>query len=448
MSSAICLPGEQWLYTGQLDDMVSRYPWPGLKRGVGDLDRWLFFNLVLGRRPLINDGYLILNADCLKALKSPTSQLNALLRQGYARILSRNPEKSFVEVVKTGAREGIETYKAVTRDAKVWQKLQAVLTEIDTDLSQSPAHVPWPNLNVSHVYGRLVEEMTGLTVEQVGIDLAQAQWQTFVQRFAESSTTAPGPARSQWETLANELHPKKKTVAALMHLGNEIYHYSFGVGLAARPPTELGAAEVAVHTRWSPALSSLGESAAPREYSSIEELQIHLRGGIPYENGTLSYELLNSASPVGAARADYLHQRQQIDAGGGNLKDAKEATARYQAKLDEFLGVNATSTTAIRVCNATLCATAVAVTAIPTVVAAGIPAAAFVGLMTYTGTDFVVPHVVRRWSLDQKAEKTWSLLRRKRKPIEQRIDDRQALTSLVLNRQVAQNLTRAIPAFS
>src|SRR5438309_11581397 len=95
-----------WTYAGDLDDMVSLYPWPKIKPGNRRaLDVRLALSAVTGTPMLLNDGYLILNPACFDALKDPNSPLRILINQDYIRVLSRNASHSLSQVAIDGARQ-------------------------------------------------------------------------------------------------------------------------------------------------------------------------------------------------------------------------------------------------------------------------------------------------------------------------------------------------------
>ena len=103
----------RWTYDGTMDDMVTKYPWPGIpvSNTKDSLGTQLTHSVVKGTPMLLNDGYLVFNQGCFESLRDPYSPLRILIKKSYVRVLSRTPTQSLEQMVRDGAAKGIGNWK-------------------------------------------------------------------------------------------------------------------------------------------------------------------------------------------------------------------------------------------------------------------------------------------------------------------------------------------------
>ncbi len=403
--------------------------------------------MLTGRQPLINDGYLVLNPTCLDSLHDEHSPLRVLLRQGYVGMLSRNAERSLEQVVVKGAEQGIETYRKLLRDTSRWPEVQRMLNGVGP--SQIATQVDWPNLNLTSSFKGLVERLAAKTPQEVGLTKVSALiWNRMSNDFLTEVATEATRPRDRWEQLAKRHARSQAQIDQMMRLANEIYHYSFAIGLTARPPTPLQGCAVAVQTRLSPSLSGFDQEFSLGAGASLSQKHfVQVPDGIPYADGHLVEPPLSSSETVGKARTDYLQQRARYVSNQGDEKDLVDATAAYQAALDAYLEKRTSNRVSTRAGSAAIATGAFVAglyTTAPVLGPFAVPVSAGVALVAYVGSDFLVPIATERWRVDFKVHK-W-LRRLRGTPADKKLMKRQAITTFRIDAAQALELTRELPA--
>jgi hypothetical protein len=437
----------RWTYTGVLDDMVQSYPWPNIKITKKSLDVQLAYAVATGTPMLINDGYLILNPACFQSLSKADSPLRTLINKRYIRVLSRNPNKSLVQVVTNGADQGISTYQKL-REKKQWDTVQRTLDNFQSDLENKDSFVGWPRIDLTASYLRLMHALADLPHADRGLDNVEDKlFREIVDCFDKELSKASGTPRSKFEKIIKEKASKSQR-QSLMEMANEIYHHNFGIALTANPPEGFEGTEIAVQTRLSKAFLPLYKSHTPRiKQVSTLPLQICLPGNVDYSNGNLLVPLFDTEHPVGKSRSDYFRLRARYLAGEIDETDMIEMTNQYQRLLNEYWnsfsrhGVAATHFTnaAVTTGIVALSIAGIGTAAIPTVV---------IGTVAYFATEFGVPTLMEKWDLSNKLHLSILAGKFKSRPWQSALSKRAALISLTVNPSVAQALTNKLPLFT
>jgi hypothetical protein len=234
-------PGKnvRWTYAGALDDMVQSYPWTKIEMTKKKLDVHLAYAVVTGTPILINDGYLILHSACFESLRRADSPLRVLINKRYIRVLSRNSERSLVQVVKDGAGQEITTYKKLLQNSKRWNSVQRILDDFQSDLSSKDSFVGWPKKDLTGSYLELVRYLAGIPHRNRGLDgVPEKVFNEIVESFDHEMSVAPGRPRTKLEELILKKANSKAQQQSLMQMANEIYHHNFGIALTASPQAD------------------------------------------------------------------------------------------------------------------------------------------------------------------------------------------------------------------
>lgn len=116
-------------YSGLLDDVVERFP---VTESVNQdfFTRAIVKNLFFSGDILINDGYLVNHPAARASLLDEQSILRVMMREGFVRILSRQPNReSFIDYPETMARSGSESFKS-TVSLPEWPSIKDELRRI------------------------------------------------------------------------------------------------------------------------------------------------------------------------------------------------------------------------------------------------------------------------------------------------------------------------------
>lgn len=434
---------KRWTYAGDLDDMVSVYPWPNIKPGnKRALDVRLALGAVTCTPVLLNDGYLILNQACFDSLSDAKSPLRVLINQDYIRVLSRNPSHSLSQAVTEGARQGILSYKNLTTNNKKWNSVRKVLDGVQEDLKDR--FCGWPRVDLTKSYLRLIHRLAEIPYQQRGLSVPDAVFQRVVDSFDRNLNRDANRPRSRWEQIAKKVG--QGDFISLMQLANEVYHHNFGVALTARPPVDLPpGAQLAVQTRISQAFLDLYKTHTPK-ISTPESIpcQLQLPGGVDYSEGSSLAPLFLKEQPLGKARANYLEVRAHYLAGKADADAMKDATNEYQRRLNEHLDKCPREKTTTHVASAAVASVPV-VLAVTATVALPVPTI-LVATVAFVAAEFGVPIVTEKWRVPQKM---WNLFKQSAKlnPPEwaDRVATGEAFTALAVNQELAHQLLDPLP---
>lgn len=334
-----------WTYAGVLDDMVQQYPWPGLSSNKSLLDTQLVYSVVTGKPLLINDGYLVLNPECLQSLHDSYSPLRVLIRKGYLKILSRNKSRSLEEMVLESAAHGIPTYRRLVDNRDQWSITQNALRSVDKDLKKQDCFAGWPRVDLTSSYLALVQQLARRPlVEQKGHGLGENTFHDVVYRFEDALGKDPSKPRSKWETIVMQHVQDGAARQSLMQTANEIYHHNFGVALSGKPPVELEGCEIGVLSKTSSAFAnlyrsySLDPSKLINPGSGLPDVpQIELPKRVDYSKRGILEPMFYDDTPVGQERSTYLKARKSFLEGSLDRQDLLSATYQYQRVLNDFL---------------------------------------------------------------------------------------------------------------
>jgi hypothetical protein len=429
----------RWTYAGDLDDMVTQYPWPGIDPSKkAALDVRLAFGAVAGTPVLLNDGYLILNPACFESLKNANSPLRVLINQGYIRVLSRNTSHSLSQVVTDGAGQGIASYRDLKNQGKKWAATQKVLDNVQPDLKHS--FCEWPNVDLPSSYLRLIQLLSQVPHGQRGINTPDAVFKDVVKQFEDELSGNRNRPRSRWEAIVKKLGQNQ--FQELMELGNEVYHHNFGVALSAFPPKNLpNESEIAVQTRVSQVFMELLYKTHKPKISLPDSIppQLTLPGALDYSNGSWLVPLFVPEQPLGKARAAYLNVRTRYLEGAASGEEMTEATSVYQKHLNEHLALFPHKKAAGHFANAAVSSVPVAL-AVAGIVTGSAPTIV-IAIVAFFATEYGVPVVTEKWRTPFREKgldsARWS----------HASASRSALTALAVDRDQAQKITADIPAF-
>lgn len=131
------------LYLGNLDDVVTRYPWTG-RRGALDFNQTLLDNLLFGQPAYINDGYIVQSRQALEGIRRPgtDSLLETLIEFEHVKVLCRTRPS---EMPKAMANGGVKSHASLANDPNTIRDLEALSQRLDRNNNFHK----WPPYDVS-----------------------------------------------------------------------------------------------------------------------------------------------------------------------------------------------------------------------------------------------------------------------------------------------------------
>jgi len=371
------------VYLGSFDDRVLEYPWELRKPNLGSYINLIIQNVLIGSRPVVNDGYCVNNRILRKAIfedKNPL--LHKVIESGNIIIPGRH--SSFNKLVEEQADKGIETFREIP---------DSVLREmdgVDRQLVQANAREVGPNSSdVWNSYFFMISKIQGKTPSELGLSprqVTERDLNTTLEKFLNYPTEGKPPSRNEWEKILLNLAKQKKlsqryvTVHALMALANEYYHTNFVSNLNTNSPT------VGVETRFTKALSDyyredkLALDHAPGDIPLIE---------IPAQNQPFTDKaielILDPNTGVGSARLYFIKSLDQLtnkELGGDSLKILIGAADTYNRELKSVFPKNIPFGKQLNL-------------ALSTVAAATLPSGVTYAILAWFGADFASEIVQR-----------------------------------------------------
>ena len=442
-----CSVIQTWTYAGVLDDMVQRFPWtPNRLDGIL-LDLQIAYSIVTGRPLLVNDGYLVLNDSCLRALRREQSPLRVALRNGGLKILSRNPDKSLEQMVLQGARQGIGTYMSLV-ESESWSSVQEALSRTDEELEGVECFVGWPRIDLTGSFRLLLADLASRPHVERGLDkVSESDFNNVHHRFQDAMEKVPSKPRSQFEEIVMHKVASSSSRNQLMQMANEIYHHNFGAALVTRPPAEFaGGADVAVYGRTSSCFQSLYADYQPVSFPRKGEIpNISLPKGGNYSSGNQLLALLHPGEPIAKRRQHYLATRRDWLEGRCTIEALQDATYVYQNQLNAyFLEGRRPKEVTEHILSACVTVGSVGLTLGNASKATSIT----VGILAHLATELIFPSLIEKLKIDAAIAEFLAAFSDRPSSWEDAVTGRGVLASLTINTETATELLRDLPAFA
>ncbi|MEM9840787.1 MAG: hypothetical protein AAF830_16765 [Pseudomonadota bacterium] len=337
----------QRTYTGLLDDSMLRHDADFV--GERFFNKMILKNLLFGGGIYLNDGYLVNHPVARRHLYNERSILRVMLSQNFIRLLTRTgaPE-DLADMPLRMAEAGNASFAQLVSSPE-WADFQPLLGRIADAAFFNGNPRPWPNYDMSVGYRKLIEPIFGYEPARLGLRLVT--WDELQQIRKEYLALKPeeGNGRHKLETSAETVlnetaRDPRASLQELMAIGNQAYHYNFGLALTADEDDG-----IAVDTTVGAAFDELLQTRAV-ERGQIEGIPlIQLPENLPMDEGTLFWPFTDPSSEVSVAKRQYLEALDRLlaeNAGGIDdlRRDVRDATDLY---LDRISTIFATESAAL-----------------------------------------------------------------------------------------------------
>lgn len=299
------------IYMGNLDDRVALYPWHGKRVYLADYLNQLMQQIIIGRNPLINDGYMIQNKLLRNEMFYGNSLFLDLFTSGAATIPYR--QKSLGELIDEQRTAGISSFLTITRET------ESRIASFDAALGRTSAREPGPSsMEIWNGFYELLlhqGEKAALNISNHWKEelISEYDLRVALEKFLSTDRSRiPGgrpPSRTQWELTVDELEKSGAlsygltTKRLLMNFANEAYHYNYAQQVSLKCGDD-----VAVQTSLSPAFSFMIREQ--KIDANLDKKKITMIR-IPYPNSLGargSLEKLMGDTGVGRSRKNFISE--------------------------------------------------------------------------------------------------------------------------------------------
>lgn len=338
-------------YLGTIDDVVQRYPWR-FKITQDLLNHSLATQLIDGRPLLINDGYLVLHPVAQSAIMDRENLLWTLISEGFVNVLSRGYGVYGLHDMPEKMQSTIESFDLLVNGridgAPAWNELKKQLKKIDQHLNAFDASISWPSFDSGSGFialaDRILQRQSTARSLGLGWSIKTRVLHDFLRRFIDRMQGDKSGPRNYWEKLAKEFADRPgytsrpdNFVLSMMNLVNEMYHYNFGIMLAAETDST-----ISVETQTSPAFDDLlvVKDVLIEQVKDIPRLRIprSILTAPPAKLG----QLLHEDKAVGKARLEWLDKKHRFNpnensVSGPSVQEMRDAAEEYSRRLSEHL---------------------------------------------------------------------------------------------------------------
>jgi len=331
----------QRTYTGLLDDVMIRYS--ADFAGERFFNKMIAKNIFFGGGIFINDGYLVNHPTARKYLMNEDSLLRNMLATGFVRILTRaSTREDLARMPITMANQGNESFQRLVASPE-WREFQPEFTRIAYAAFFNGTNRGWPSFDMSFSFTKLMQRPFATDdVRKVGFsiitdDLFKWIRDTFIAKKPETGGARDKLEKAGKEVLKDADVDFRGAMNELMTLGNQAYHYNFGLTLTKEE--ENG---VAVDTTIGCAFDEFLEVRHVESGQLDDVPLLWLPDDISFDNGDVFRKFLDPTTAVGTAKLEYLSSLRQVIsiAGTGDedrKKQLREATTAYMNRIVELL---------------------------------------------------------------------------------------------------------------
>jgi hypothetical protein len=330
----------QRTYSGLLDDVMIRYSDEFLS---GDFfNRMIAKNLLFAGGIYFNDGYLVNHPVARRSLFNEEGLLRRMLATGFIRILTRSREgRDLAEMPEKMAQQGNESYAELVRSAE-WADLKPLLERIGSAAAFTNTLRPWPAYDMSFSFTKLMSRVFTAAPEELGLSrISSDDFLRIRDGFLERQPHLSGPRdkleRAAKAVLAEQSGDVRSAMNEIMTIGNQAYHYNFGVTLTSEDPEG-----VAVDTTVGAAFEDLLKTREISEGQLDDVPIMRLPRDFPVDHGDLFISFLDPSTRVGAAKQEYIGAlRTVIESDLRDIEFAKasvrDASQLYTDRIVELL---------------------------------------------------------------------------------------------------------------
>lgn len=331
----------QRTYTGLLDDVMIRYGTDFI--GEEFFNKTIAKNIFFGGGLYLNDGYLVNHPSARKYLYDEDSLLRLMLSNGFIFILTRERDpEALTRMPETMAGRGNRSYQELVASSE-WDSFQPVLEQVATQAFNRQNWRGWPRYDMSYGYRKLIAGIFESRPADTGLTLITEDQLKYIHEAYWRMKPEDGNARDKFERAAQEVvgtgSPRyRETMAQIMEVGCQAYHYNFGLTLNAEEE-----AAVAVDTTLGPAFDELLHTESI-ERGQLEDIPlIQVPKDLPFDRGELFLPFIRDDTAIARAKLHYLSSLRALlseNAQGINdlRKAVREATDHYFRRMHEYFG--------------------------------------------------------------------------------------------------------------
>jgi hypothetical protein len=319
-------------YTGLLDDSMIRYS----SDYIGDdfFNKMIAKNIFFGGGLYINDGYLVNHPIARRYLFNEKSLLRVMIDTGFIRIITRaSSAQALSQMPLVMAKQGNSSFISLVNSSE-WKDFKPFLDRIAQKAFYSNTIRSWPDRDMSFGFTKLMrdrafaqEEPSNLGIGSVSRDEWLAIRDDFLLRNPEISGPRDKLEKAALKILAQTRSDPRLAMNAVMTVGNQAYHYNFGLALTVEEQNG-----VAVDTTIGSAFDELLQTRQI-ERGQLDNIPLlRLPKNMPLERGDLFLDFLDETTKVGQAKLNYVRSLRNVISGvdldfdslKSNLNDAIE----------------------------------------------------------------------------------------------------------------------------
>lgn len=330
------------VYLGTVDDVVLRYPWPGIAIDENFLVETIVDHVLFGAPLLINDGYIV-NHPLARAdlMKGKDSLILALVRKGFIKILTRVDDLNDLARMPEQMAVDIDSFRSRISDPD-WKLFRYNLDDLGEALRPAFNTMFWPPVDMGDGFRLLVENASaGIDqkgYESLGLRTGEADLvRTLLDLVANRLATDTSGARNFFEAKATDLAGRlpngtdRLFVDDVMGLANEIYHFNFGLNLDHQMRGD--GISVVTETRFSRAFDDL---------LAVDEAIVNVEGSMPLMgkpalNATLDpkslLDIVDPTTDVGQAKLNFQKRMRDFATGRHSIDEARAFAELYERAL-------------------------------------------------------------------------------------------------------------------
>lgn len=335
-----------WTYSGLLDDALLRYG-EELQVDADFFQRAILRSVLFNGPILLNDGYILNSKAGIRMLLEPGSFLRIMLRNGYVRLISRaagaEPD-AIASIPETLARNGVTSAKEIVSDPS-WPEWKAGITDWVSGQLLSGQIDPWPRKAINAGNVLLFDRVFGRSAADLGLSERARETLDRLQPLLAGSEQYERAPRSAIEDRLTELVEKGISTPRdrfeIMNIANQAYHYNISLCL-----NECYDRPVAADTTIGRAFDNLLQMPRTVE-AELDELEaISIPKGFPLDRPELFSDLVDTREDLFRAKLAFIRAVEAASVPSSNaplaerVRDVKEATAEYRARLAEHFGKN------------------------------------------------------------------------------------------------------------
>ena len=314
-----------------------------------------FFNKVIAKNVFfggglyINDGYLVNHRTARRYLENQNSLLRQMLSHGFARILTRCSDHEELIDLPERMADDIDSFRELV-GTDAWRDFKPTWSRIAQASFFNGNARGWPRVNMSAAFTKLAKRVLEKKEqpEEIGLSLVTSDdLKKFEELFLETSPEESA-ARTKFENVGKAIFTEKeldaetfdKTMNELMTLGNQAYHYGFGMALQSDANENFG---VTADTTIGAAFDEFLSTREVHEGQLDEVPLFWLPEDLSFENGEAFLKFIDPMTDVGIAKQDYLNSLVTLltETGTGStdrVKNLQETTTKYMNRIVELLG--------------------------------------------------------------------------------------------------------------